>query len=185
MTKEIGKLLQDAIEYWRHDASGRVVLDASFAEQILAALRQPAGEPVAWMHPLSGGIVKAALKIPGVTLDDFDIPLYAHPPSPSALAEGIAPIAAERQRQIEVEGWTAAHDDEHAGGEMAQAAACYALRATHQHDQAHDLWPWDDVWWKPKDPRADLVRAGALIAAEIARIDRLSALPPVAGEAEK
>lgn len=33
-------------------------------------------------------------------------------------------------------------------------------------------WPWDDVWWKPKDPRTNLVKAGALILAEIERMDR-------------
>lgn len=34
------------------------------------------------------------------------------------------------------------------------------------------FWPWQRKWWKPKDPRRDLVRAGALIIAEIERIDR-------------
>ena len=33
-------------------------------------------------------------------------------------------------------------------------------------------WPWSLDWWKPKDPRRDLVRAGALIVAEIERLDR-------------
>ena len=38
-------------------------------------------------------------------------------------------------------------------------------------------WPhtWDASWWKPKDRRRDLVRAGALIIAEIERLDRLDA----------
>ena len=36
-------------------------------------------------------------------------------------------VAAERKRQIEVEGWTAEHDDYHPPGELAQAGACYAL----------------------------------------------------------
>lgn len=39
---------------------------------------------------------------------------------------GIEAIASERQRQIEQEGWTTEHDDTHADGEMARAAACYA-----------------------------------------------------------
>lgn len=34
--------------------------------------------------------------------------------------------------------------------------------------------PWDEKWWKPKNPRRDLVKAGALILAEIERIDRQS-----------
>ena len=42
------------------------------------------------------------------------------------MSEGIRLIAAERQRQVDVEGWTPAHDDEHDEGELAIAAACYA-----------------------------------------------------------
>lgn len=35
-------------------------------------------------------------------------------------------IAAERERQKSVEGWTLEHDDEHADGSLADVAACYA-----------------------------------------------------------
>jgi len=35
------------------------------------------------------------------------------------------------------------------------------------------LWPWGSEWWKPsKDPIRDLVKAGALIAAEIDRLQK-------------
>jgi hypothetical protein len=86
---------------------------------------------------------------------------------------GIDDIAAERQRQIMVEGWDDAHDDEHENGCMASAAACYALAAYHGKDWSPTrFWPWDRQWWKPKDRRRNLVIAGALIAAEIDRIDR-------------
>jgi hypothetical protein len=86
---------------------------------------------------------------------------------------GIDDIAAERQRQINVEGWTAEHDDEHANGCMASAAACYALAAYLGNDwKPTRHWPWDEKCWKPKDRRRNLVIAGALIAAEIDRIDR-------------
>jgi len=75
-------------------------------------------------------------------------------------------IAAERKRQIEGEGWTPGHDAEHIDGELARAAACYALGIKLAQ------WPWDAGWWKPKGRRRNLVRAGALIVAEIERIDR-------------
>ncbi|QBR38326.1 hypothetical protein ETW23_00320 [Leisingera sp. NJS201] len=94
---------------------------------------------------------------------------------------GIEAIAAERQRQIEKEGWTPAHDDEHSDGAMSAAAAAYAFSAftntNYRADAANPqgFWPWDIGWWKPKTPREDLVRAGALIAAEIERIDRAAA----------
>lgn len=94
---------------------------------------------------------------------------------------GIEAIAAERRRQIEDEGWTAEHDDAHSLGEISGAAACYALSACRPTAQTMKeeinstirvIWPWDATWWKPKDRRSDLVRAGALIAAEIDRLDR-------------
>lgn len=100
------------------------------------------------------------------------------------IRDGAQSITDERKRQIEVEGWTATRDDEYRGGEMAAAAACYAwIAGTSDEDRAFYVpfeqpaegWPWGDEWWKPKDRRADLVRAGALIAAEIDRLDRLAA----------
>ena len=76
--------------------------------------------------------------------------------------------------------WASTHDDsEHMNGELASAGACYALRTVPRlGDLAHDLWPWSDSWWKPKDRRRDLVRAGALIAAEIERLDRAATTKP-------
>lgn len=80
-------------------------------------------------------------------------------------------VVAERQRQISVEGWTPEHDDEHSDGEMALAASCYACAGANLDDAARD-WPWDDSWFKPGDQRRNLVKAGALILAEIERLDR-------------
>lgn len=96
-------------------------------------------------------------------------------------------IAAERQRQIEAEGWTPEHDDEHRAGALATAAACYAAPETvffgvsragpaYQTFTSYEpAWPWADMWWKPSDNRRrDLVKAGALIVAEIERLDRVA-----------
>lgn len=90
------------------------------------------------------------------------------PPERTAVED----IAAERRRQIEQEGNTRAHDDSHVNGELAFAAACYATSCPFQHDGGQ-LWPWDWSYWKPKNRRFDLVRAGALIVAEIERLDRV------------
>lgn len=80
-------------------------------------------------------------------------------------------IAAERRRQVEVEGWTA----EHAGEEMALAASCYILSSVgHTDEEATFRWPWNRDWWKPTTPRRDLVKAAAFIIAEIERLDRLA-----------
>ena len=99
-------------------------------------------------------------------------------------------IAAERQRQMEREGWTPEHDDvEHQSGELAAAACAYALApGSRQRMEPNgdpripDVWPWEPEWWKPKwTPRTgregrirELVIAGALLAAEIDRLQRLS-----------
>jgi len=84
-------------------------------------------------------------------------------------------VLAERARQIGAEGWTPKHDDAHGNGQMAGAAVCYALSSV-QHWAAKPaidtFWPWDMGWWKPTDCRRDLVKAGALILAEIERLDR-------------
>ena len=83
---------------------------------------------------------------------------------------GIERIAAERKRQIGVEGWTAEHDSRHLIGELARAAACYALHASGER-RVFAFWPWGNEWWKPsKNQIRDLEKAGALIAAEIDRL---------------
>lgn len=85
-----------------------------------------------------------------------------------------ADVLAERKRQVTAEGWTPGHDDEYEHGELADAAGCYAL-SSDLFDCAGEPprpWPWPDEWWKPTSRRRDLVKAGALILAEIERIDR-------------
>ena len=87
-------------------------------------------------------------------------------------------VAAERQRQKDVEGWTEAHDDTHSAGEMMEAAysyiwACmpFGVRPS-PNTPPPTYWPWDIKWWKPRDKRRNLVRAAALLVAEIERLDR-------------
>jgi hypothetical protein len=143
-----------------------------------------------------------------------------------AALPGVELIATERRRQIEVEGWTPEHDDEHDSAQLAMAGAAYATAARavvhtlqycrgrgREHaerqsdpaererllqlcaeDEADPLnnyygrnddgsvrpprfdWPWDASWWKPSnDPVRNLVKAGALIAAEIDRLQRAAA----------
>lgn len=87
-------------------------------------------------------------------------------------------VLAERQRQIEVEGFSPPRDDQWQDGQIAEAAACYAL---HAHEDfaasAPAMWPWAANWWKQSTPRRDLVKAAALILAEIERLDRQEAKP--------
>lgn len=106
------------------------------------------------------------------------------------MSRSAADVIAERRRQIESEGWTAEHDDQHQHGELAHAAASYAYAAglsdsrrasisgnfsIANNSVARELWPFETSWWKPTDRRRDLVKAGAFIVAEIDRLDRLAA----------
>lgn len=93
--------------------------------------------------------------------------------------QAAADVLAERRRQVEQEGWTHEHDEGHPFGELAEAAACYAAACADPEGSDVPLgrlgvhWPWLACWWKPsKDPRRNLVKAGALILAEIERLDR-------------
>lgn len=107
---------------------------------------------------------------------------------------GVELIAAERQRQIEIEGWTPEHDDEHDGNQLAMAAACYASpvplnakieapcgcrEASCQHSPFGKhiwvpAWPFEAKWDKrgKHDRLRQLTISGALIAAEIDRLQR-------------
>ena len=77
-------------------------------------------------------------------------------------------------------------DDAHGNCEMLDAALCYAGMAGSQlldpdgGKEARvglmDGWPWSPEGWKPSpDPVRNLVKAGALIAAEIDRLQRKAA----------
>ncbi|HGL4483168.1 TPA: hypothetical protein ACKE6T_004383 [Klebsiella oxytoca] len=87
-----------------------------------------------------------------------------------------ADVLAERQRQITAEGWTPEHDDKYQHCEMAVAAACYIMADDDPRADVPELWPWPSEWWKPTDVRRDLVKAGALILAEIERLDRAAGI---------
>lgn len=112
------------------------------------------------------------------------LPSNMFPVSPTAepvhaATMAVRDVLAERQRQFSVEGWTPEHDDQQNEEEMAIAAACYAESAAgfYHPGTAPETWPWLSSWWKPLTPRRDLVKAAALILAEIERLDRASEVP--------
>ncbi|MGY2732351.1 hypothetical protein [Sphingomonas sp. UYP23] len=98
----------------------------------------------------------------------------------------ISDVSAERERQKSALGWTPKHYDTNDSDQaLPRAAACYALADSgrgnagpfwiSQFRTPHQVWPyrWE---WKPKDRRTNLVRAAALLVAEIERLDRAAAL---------
>lgn len=91
------------------------------------------------------------------------------------ITTGISLITAERKRQVEQEGWTPEHDAKHTKGELAQAACYYCWPDASEGVCRSLLFP--DTWAKrhakregdKKPTLRDLVKSGALIAAEIDR----------------
>lgn len=87
------------------------------------------------------------------------------------LSTAAADVLAERHRQITVKGWTPEHDDTYIGCELAAAAISYI-----EPMEAENYWPadWYDDSFRPSDYRRNLVKATALLLAEIERLDRQS-----------
>ncbi|MDS9793272.1 hypothetical protein [Pseudomonas aeruginosa] len=114
-------------------------------------------------------------------LERCDARLAARAAQAGQVPQAWLDVQTERRRQVEAEGWTPEHDDEHSHGQMARAAACYALAGSSApNDGTAALlvslaWPWDEQWWKPSTARRDMVKACALALAEIERLDRAAA----------
>lgn len=115
---------------------------------------------------------------------------------------GVTMICLERVRQVEQEGWSAEHDATHTAGELAMAAACYAAPERIYREERRfvnrvdyiEPWPFEgkfDNRFHMGERRKNrgnalpapstltdseriqlLVKAGALIAAEIDRLTR-------------
>lgn len=125
------------------------------------ALHEVTATAEAWMHPdtLSDAARTHLTRIKAALHDLLTGPAGA--------------FLAERKRQIDVEGWTPEHDDEHRSGGLADAAACYALHGGGLPEElCTDHWPWDRSWWKPSSKMRDLEKAGALLIAEYERLQR-------------
>jgi len=102
-------------------------------------------------------------------------------------SQAVVDVLHERSRQKTHENFSPEHDDKHASGELAGAAACYVLADLRTEVDAklggeidaimQRLFPWSPDWWKPKSRRRNLVRAAALLVAEIERLDRRDGEP--------
>jgi hypothetical protein len=164
---------------WSVTFSGRDCYGRNWTLRITSSEATDVIRNIAWAMPEA---IHAALDNPGARAKGLDR-IYLDPLAPPE--DVIQEIAAERRRQVKVKGWTSTHDDEHGDGEMAQAAATYAVLAMTKimHEESPVigrlaaaikwLWPWSPVWLKRDNTaRRMLVKAGALIVAEIERIDR-------------
>ncbi|HDS8134788.1 TPA: hypothetical protein QH681_001145 [Klebsiella pneumoniae subsp. pneumoniae] len=140
-------------------------LAALIRQSLVAMNSEPVGEfyeegPLNWYQISDGDRVPASRRIL----------LYRHA-QPFRESSAIADVIAERQRQQSVKGFLAERDDTYTGGELAGAAISYIVPF-----DAMTYWPadWHDDSFKPTNERRNLVKAAALIIAEIERIDRKS-----------
>ena len=160
------------------------------SEEILDALFGPA--PLGAHHPARIACYRDAISA------------VSPPEGGPGWSSALSYVAAERQRQVSAEGWSAAHDDTHDKFEMSRAAAFYCLHTAADvlpepdHDAPSDryglfltadsAWPeaWSrHLWKKPKDARRNLVRAAALIIADIERLDRENEAAPPPGQGDR
>ena len=104
----------------------------------------------------------------------------ADPITPNITSKAIQDILLERSSQIQIKGYSLEIDDSGAPGRLAAAGACYAIHSAYTTNLGIGLlgtpewWPFASDQWKPKTNRENLVKAGALIIAEIERLDRLA-----------
>ena len=161
------------------------------------ATAQPAVEPVASLAAQRDALLQVALDFIGTLTGMSPPPIEIAPPevfapfyafvdrvqaitSPApapnaldALTQAARDVLDERQRQIDAKGYEPEADDAYEQGELASAAATYALLATGADGwRVDDHWPWAMHSLKKGDPRRMLVKSAALNLAEIERIDR-------------
>ncbi len=211
-------LIEDAIAGYLAYEAAKPASDASDKESAIhEAFRLGLDEAADYIERIgSYGYEGQAASIRSIDMP-ASLASLATPPAPATveMREAARDVLAERRRQVEAEGWTPEHDDEHDKGEMVAAAISYAnrhnryvpppepvrfqaiadaatqarkelvtlrewakQRAAENADKPPRSWPWDASWWKPKDRRSDLVRAAALLVAEIERLDRAALAVP-------
>ena len=153
----------------------------------LRDLRDIQGRDGTWnFDPYMQGMFNG-LELAVATMEDREPQYRSAPDKWLMVSQAERDVIAERRRQIKVEGWTPEHDDEHRGGSMAYAAAAYAVSSTEGNGSlsaASKIFlrtGWAKSWWKPRTPREDLIRAAALLLAEIERLDRAAGKAGVGG----
>lgn len=143
-------------------------VDASSLLRVLASIVDGSPVPKAFGAPGEWGY--------GRPLGDGLLAFLKHP-------RGIDFLAIERRDQLREHRFGADRDAQYVKGELAQAAASYAILAALQAEHGTlppcfipKQWPWDRAGWKPSiSPIHNLAKSGALAAAEIDRRLAISA----------
>ena len=150
------------------DGSVKESADPLTVVPIIAGTAQAADAP----KPTSADVVPAEPETP-----------LGEPSAPEAGLEGwsyygtrcpaAVDVLRERVRQVEVEGYGVESDDGYTDYQLPRAAICYAIKAAGLPSHRATLyWPFPAPAFKPTERRANLVKAAALLLAEIERLDR-------------
>lgn len=162
-----------------HDIAGKPI----YADEVFAPAAHSSAPSGAAAHVVVEEDEEFHLYLTGrvqLAPGSYDLFLAAPAPTGESLpaqgvpSDAVRDVLAERQRQQEVEGWTPEHDDKYNGCELAAAAATYAVCVEPEQLKVCGVtaWSWPAHWWKPTTYRRNLVKAGALLLAEIERLDR-------------
>lgn len=157
--------------YDDHCAAWRKMTDSA-AQLAAAALASQA------MSAMKIDPVSADPKSPDIA--DALVLTFLDPPAASASGQALHLFAEERSRQVNAEGFNPEADDRYLAGELARAAAAYALPGPWRHKSAAhghvapSTWPWPPEWFKPtpNDRLREVLKAGALLLAEAERLIR-------------
>ena len=131
-----------------------------------------AADQAATVAPVAGGELvgtSANVAVLDEHFEDVGEPWYG-------LQRAVSDVAIERLRQVHGEGFTLERDDAYTDGQLARAATCLLIPPAGLPRRLQNLhWPFAQEWLKPGLVRDDLVKACALIVAEIERLDRAEA----------
>lgn len=117
--------------------------------------------------PAAPAIVDPADQIPGGEWESGLWTVYGQH------CQAAVDVLKERCRQVSDEGFTTDRDDAFTDYQLPRAAVCYAINSAGLPPHRATLyWPFAPAAFKPVDRRAGLVKAAALLLAEIERLDR-------------
>ncbi|MDF0533649.1 hypothetical protein PY479_05065 [Shewanella sp. A32] len=164
---------KEEIDKWLLENNGSFhfeMMDGDAPQELLDRYFEEGESDCSYWHPFDNRPGSFLVSIHDT--EDGPVAMYFVPNSSKAMLD----VIAERQRQISAEGWTLEHDDKYQHGVLAFAASCYCLASvfpnSSERENVPSTWPFAGKFWKPTTPRRDLVKAAALILAEIERLDR-------------
>ncbi|MDO8728679.1 MAG: hypothetical protein Q7K26_02160 [bacterium] len=160
----------EQVDYMTEIVRAKAVVDQAMEDAKNLADKLPDGLAKINALTLVSQLVQASvilgIRQPAVSCRLDFIAIDAPEPANGYMRRAASVVMNERLRQVGMKGWTPEHDQEHPGSELAAAAACYAVG-----QPLSGLWPegWE---FKEAGRHRMLVKSGALVLAELERIDR-------------